>query len=133
MSTLPKNVGNLKVTLFSGSYAVGGNGAAANDFDISDELNAYPWVGPVVLHLVWARTAGASTLDVVLTISLDGGTTYTAWKTFTQGDAASGSEVLEANVPAGALIKTDINLGASTTCTVAVYATGKVAGKVMLA
>ena len=115
-------------TIINGSYAVGGNGAAANDFDITDKLTGPKWVGPVVLQLVVARTAGSSTSDISLMISLDGGTTYTSWVAFTQISGASGSEIKEVTIPGGALIKTDINLGSGTTSTYQLFAAGQMDG-----
>lgn len=114
-------------TVISGSYAVGGNGGV-NDFDITDALTSPQWVGPIVLQMVGTKTAGSSTLDVILLLSMDGGTTYTQWLAFTQLNNASGSEVKEVHVPGGALIKTDINLGSGSTYTVKLYATGQTAG-----
>ena len=122
---------DLRVTVFTGSYAAAGNGAAANDFDITDALSKYQWVGDVTLHLVVARTGGASTLDVVLTASLDG-TNYANLVAFTQIDAATGIEMKVIAPPGNkALYKTNIDLGSVSTYTVTVYASGKVLGPVL--
>jgi len=135
---------DLLVTVFTGSFAVGGNGAAANDFDITDELAKFPWVGPVTLQIVAARTGGSSTTDLNILESLDGGTTYSVvlgltnnastTKTFTQISGATGDEGIVIAPPSGlALYKTDINLGSGTTTTITVYAAGKIAGQAMMA
>ena len=120
-------ISKLRATVLNGSYAVGGNGGV-NDFDITDKLTKYPFVGNVTLQLVWAKTAGSSTLDVILMASLDGGTTYTTLLAFTQCDGTSGSEIKQIALPAGALIKTDINLGSGSTYTAKVYVCGNVQG-----
>lgn len=123
-------VQNFKALVFTGSFAVGDNGAAANDFDITDELNKYQWVGPITLQWVVARTAGSSTTDLTINVSADG-TTYSALVAFTQISGATGAEVKSINPPGQALYKTDINLGSGTTSTISVYAIGKVAGPVL--
>jgi hypothetical protein len=121
---------NLNVEVFTGSFAATGNGAA-NDVDITEALTKFPWVGDVVLQLIVARTEGSSTTDISLLISLDGGTTYTSALAFTQITGASGSEIKTLTVPAGALVKTDINMGSSTTSTITLRACGKVMGTVL--
>lgn len=113
--------------VFSGSFAVGGNGLAANDFSITDKLAKFRFFGPIVLQWVVTRTAGASTTDLTITASLDGGTNYTTLIAFTQISAGSGSEIKSITIPAGAKIKTDINLGTGTTSTIALYVAGCVA------
>jgi hypothetical protein len=121
-------IASKKVTVFTGSFAVGGNGAAANDFSITETLAKYPWVGDVVLQWVVARTAGSSTTDLSILASLDGGTTYSSLVAFTQITGASGDEIKTVKVPKGALLKTDINLGAATTSTISLYAAGSILG-----
>jgi len=131
------------ITVFSGSYAVGGNGAAANDFDITDELAKFNWVGPVTLQLVGTVTGGSSTYDLNILVSMDGGTSYSvitclngsasATKTFTQL-ATTGHEAVVIAAPVStALYKTDQNLGTATTFTIAVYASGVVQGPALMA
>jgi hypothetical protein len=130
------------VEVINGSYAVGGNGAAANDFDITDTLAKFNWVGPVTLQLVGTVTGGASTYDLNINVSMDGGTTYTllkglqlggsTTKTFTQL-ATTGSEVIVISPPAAtALYKTDQNLGSGTTYTVELYASGLIQGPALM-
>ncbi len=118
------------VLVFSGSFAVGGNGAAANDFDITDKLSKFRWIGDVVLQWVVARTAGSSTTDLSILASLDGGTTYSSLVAFTQVSGATGTELKTVTIPAGAKIKTDINLGTGTTSTIKLYAAGPIEGGV---
>jgi hypothetical protein len=131
-------INDLKVKVISGSYAVGGNGAAANDFDITAALAKYQWIGNVTLQLIGTVTGGSSTYDLNILVSMDGGTTYTVvtglqlggstTKTFTQlTTTGHGLAVIPA--PCGtAKYKTDQNLGTSTTFTIDVYACGKVSG-----
>ena len=114
-------VTDLNVKVFSGSFAVGGNGTT-NDIDITEALTRYQWVGNVLLQFIVARTAGSSTTDVAIMVSLDGGTTYSTLTAISQVEGASANEVKSITVPAGAKVKTDINLGASTTSTITCYA-----------
>lgn len=121
-------VTGLKQLIFSKSCSDAGNGAAANDFRIDGTLCKFPFLGPVVLQWIVTRTAGSSTTDLSLMVSLDGGTTYSSLVAFTQITGASGNEVKSINLPAGALVKTDINMGSSTTSTVKLYVCGAVLG-----
>lgn len=116
-------------TVFHDHLAAAGNGAAANDFRLG-VLEDKNWVGLVTLQLVAeAADTGTSTLDVVITASLDGGTTYNTLLSFTQITGGSaGNEIKQITIPAGALLKTDINLGSATTYPVTLYATGAIAG-----
>lgn len=123
-------VTNLNVKVFSGSFAVTGNGTT-NDIDITEALTKYQWVGNVLLQFIVARTAGSSTTDAAIMVSLDGGTTYSTLTAISQVEGASASEVKSITVPAGAKVKTDINLGTGTTSTITCYACGKVLGPVL--
>lgn len=124
-----RNVNRLKpVLVFTGSFAEAGNGTASNDFDVSSLLNKYRWVGTVTLQWIVARTAGSSTTDLTILASLNGGTTYSALVAFTQISGASGNEIKQVAIPGDALLKTDINMGSSTTSTITVYACGYVDG-----
>lgn len=115
----------LTVKLFSGSYAVGGNGGV-NDFAVN--LGAYRWVGHVTLTLQGTRTAGSSTLDLTLNANVDG-TNLSSLLAFTQQNSASlVQEHKQIAVPGAAAITTDMNLGTGTTCTVTLYASGFVEG-----
>lgn len=127
-----RNVTDLKVQVFTGSFAVGGNGAAANDFDITDALSKFSWVGYVTLVWKVARSGGSSTTDLTITTSADGGTSYVTLVAFTQISGATGGEVKLIAPPCNkALYKTDINLGSGTTSTITLWAMGKVAGPVL--
>jgi hypothetical protein len=108
--------------VFTGSYAVGGNGGV-NTFDITDKVTKFRWVGDVTFQWIVARTAGASTTDMTLNASLDGGTTYTALVAFTQ-IAASGNGIKQVTIPGGALIQAAITEGAGTTATITLYIAG---------
>jgi hypothetical protein len=132
-------VNDLKVTVIDGSYAVGGNGAAANDFDITAKLAKYQWIGPVTLQLVGTVTGGSSTYDLNILVSMDGGTTYSVLTPLQQGGGSTtktfaqltttGHGIAVIAPPCGnALYKTDQNLGSGTTFTIKVYASGKVSG-----
>ena len=123
-----KGVYPLKVKVFTGSFAVGGNSAAANDFSISEVLSKYKWVGTPTLQWIVARTAGSSTTDLTITASLDAGTTYSTLVSFTQISGATGAEIKQVPLPGGALLKTDINLGSGTTSTITLYVAGYVEG-----
>jgi len=121
-------VTGLTQKVFTGSYVAAGSGTAANDFNVEGTLSKFPFNGDITLQLVAARTGGASTLDVVLLCSLDGGTTYSTLVTFTQITGASGAEIKQLNFPMGAKIKTDINVGSASTFTVTVYVCGPALG-----
>ena len=123
-------VTNLNVKVFSGSFDADGNGTT-NDIDITEALTKYQWVGNVLLQFIVARTAGSSTTDAAIMVSLDGGTTYSTLTTISQVSGAAANEVKSITVPAGAKVKTDINLGTSTTSTITCYACGKVLGPVL--
>lgn len=123
-------VTNLNVKVFSGSFDADGNGDE-NDIDITEALTRYQWVGNVLLQFIVARTDGASTTDVAIMVSLDGGTTYSTLTAITQVEGAAANEVKSITVPAGAKVKTDINLGTGTTSTITCYACGKVLGPVL--
>jgi hypothetical protein len=116
-------------TVFHGHYAAADNTAAGNDFRI-DVLEDKNWIGLVTLQLVAeAADTGTSTLDVVIKASLDAGTTYNTLLSFTQITGGSaGNEIKQITIPAGALLKTDINLGSATTYPVTLYAQGAIHG-----
>ncbi len=117
----------LSQKVFSGSYAVGGNGTT-NTFNVEATLAKFPFLGDIILQLVVARTAGASTTDAKLQVSLDNGVTYNDFVTFTQISAATGSEVKSVSAPLGAKIKAVLTLGSATTSTIALYVCGAAHG-----